>query len=190
MNLLELSQTIREVRQAQKMTVEQLAKRSGFSKGFISQVENFRITPSLKALAKIADALGIDVSDLFSRNSQGEQFSFGNLEDGAELQRDNSSRYGIRYLALAHRQIGRKMDPFLIEYTPGPRRGLMAHESEEFFVLLEGEVEYCVYDTKKPRLLKPGDTVYMKANVPHAVSLAAGCSHAKALLIYSDPSSD
>ena len=65
-----------------------------------------------------------------------------------------------------------------------------ADDKEEFFVLLEGEVEYCVYDTKKPRLLKPGDTVYMKANVPHAVSLAAGCSHAKALLIYSDPSSD
>ena len=45
MNLLELSQTIRKVRQTQKMTVEQLARRSGFSKGFISQVENFRITP-------------------------------------------------------------------------------------------------------------------------------------------------
>lgn len=190
MNLLELSQTIREVRQAQKMTVEQLANRSGFSKGFISQVENFRITPSLKALSKIADALGIKVSDLFSGNGHGEQVSFGNLEDGVELQRDDNTEYGIRYLALAHRQIGRKMDPFIIEYTPAPRRELMTHESEEFFVLLEGEVEYCVYDTKEPRLLKPGGTVYMKANVPHSVSLAGGCRYAKALVLYSDPSSD
>ena len=190
MNLLELSQTIRKVRQIQKMTVEQLAKRSGFSKGFISQVENFRITPSLKALVKIADALGTDISALFEQNSQGEQFSFGNLEDGVELQRDNSAEYGIRYLALAYRQLGRKMDPFVIEYTPAPRRNLMAHESEEFFILLEGEIEYFVYETKKPRRLKPGDTVYIKANIPHAASLPKGCSYAKALLIYSDPSSE
>lgn len=189
MNLLELSQTIRKVRQTQKMTVEQLAKRSGFSKGFISQVENFRITPSLKALVRIADALGTDISALFEQNSPGEQFSFGNLADGVELQRDNSMEYGIRYLALAHRQLGRKMDPFVIEYTPAPQRGLMSHESEEFFILLEGEIDYCVYDMKNPHLLKPGDTVYMKANIPHAVTLSKGCSRAKALIIYSDSSS-
>ena len=57
MNLPELSQTIRKVRLAQGMTVDQLAQKSGFSKGFISQVENFRITPSLKALIRIALAL-------------------------------------------------------------------------------------------------------------------------------------
>ena len=190
MNLLDLSQTIRKVRQTQKMTVEQLARRSGFSKGFISQVENFRITPSLKALVKIADALGTNVSALFEQNNPGEQFSFGNLEDGVELQRDNSTEYGIRYLTLAHRQIGRNMDPFLIEYTPAPRRNLMTHESEEFFILLEGEIDYCIYDTKAPRRLKPGDTVYMKANVPHAAALPQGCLYAKALIIYSDPSSE
>ena len=189
MNLLELSQTIRKVRQAQKMTVEQLAKRSGFSKGFISQVENFRTTPSVKALCKIADALGIGVSELFDRNGQGEPFSFGNLEDGVELQRDDGAQYGIRYLALAHRQLGRKMDPFIIEYTSAPMRDFLAHDSEEFFVLLEGEILYYVYDTKSPRRLKPGDTVYMKAHVPHAVALPETCSHAKALVVYSDPSS-
>lgn len=108
MNLLELSQTIRKVRQTQKMTVEQLARRSGFSKGFISQVENFRITPSLKALVKIADALGIDVGDLFRKNNEGEQFSFSHLDEGEELQRDDNAQYGIRYLALAYRQLGRK----------------------------------------------------------------------------------
>lgn len=190
MNLLELSQTIRKVRLQQKMTVEQLAKSSGFSKGFISQVENFRTTPSIKALCKIADALGIGVSELFEQNGQGEQFSFGNLEDGVELQRDESVRYGIRYLALAHRQLGRKIDPFILEYTPAPRRDFLAHDAEEFFVLLEGEILYYVYDTKSPRRLKPGDTVYMKAHVPHAVALPEGCLHAKALVVYSDPSSD
>jgi transcriptional regulator with XRE-family HTH domain len=57
MNLLELSKTIRELRKKQGMTVETLARQSGFSKGFISQIENFRITSSLKALMKISAAL-------------------------------------------------------------------------------------------------------------------------------------
>ena len=112
MNLLELSQTIRRVRQAQKMTLESLAKRSGFSKGFISQVENFRTTPSLKALEKIAGALGVGIGDLFTGNNSGEEFSFSRLDEGEELERDDSDLHGIRYLALAYRQPGRKMDPF------------------------------------------------------------------------------
>ena len=188
MYLLELSQTIRKVRQTQKMTVEQLARRSGFSKGFISQVENFRITPSLKALVKIADALGIDVGDLFRKNNEGEQFSFSRLDEGEELQRDDNTKYGIRYLALAYRQLGRKMDPFILEYTPAEPRELMLHESEEFFVVLEGSLDYCIYDDKHPRRMNPGDTLYLKANIPHRASLAPGCRYAKGLVIYSEPS--
>ena len=68
MDLLQISQNIRNIRQTQKMTVEQLAAKSGFSKGFISQVENFRVTPSLKALDKIAAALGLSLGDLFREN--------------------------------------------------------------------------------------------------------------------------
>ena len=75
MNLPELSQTIRKVRLAQGMTVDQLAQKSGFSKGFISQVENFRITPSLKALIRIAEALGIPMSKLFDENGQNTEYT-------------------------------------------------------------------------------------------------------------------
>ena len=166
MNLLELSQTIRKVRIAQGMTVEQLAKKSSFSKGFISQVENFRQTPSLKALVRIAEALGLPVSRLFSENGE---------------------NHGIRYLALAYQQIGRKMDPFLIEYTPGAPRDFMFHDTEEFFLLLEGRLNYYLYDNSGLHEMKAGDTLYMKANIPHRVQLPDGCTFAKGLVIYTDP---
>ena len=111
MNLPELSQTIRKVRLAQGMTVDQLAQKSGFSKGFISQVENFRITPSLKALIRIAEALGIPMSKLFDENGQNAEYTFGSLNCGEEIQRNDNTQYGIRYLALAYRQIGRNTRP-------------------------------------------------------------------------------
>ena len=171
------------------MTVEQLARVSGFSKGFISQVENFRLTPSLKALTRIADALGVSMSALFAENGDtASQYTFGNLSEGREVDRDEGGEHGIRYLALAHRQIGRKMDPFIIEYTPGMPREFKFHDTEEFFVLLEGEIDYFLCDNHTCRRMHPGDTIYLKANVPHRVELAGNCSFAKGLLVYTDPS--
>ncbi|MBQ7652087.1 MAG: cupin domain-containing protein [Victivallales bacterium] len=89
-------------------------------------------------------------------------------------------------MALAFPQIGRKMDPFIIEYTPGSPRDFLMHDSEEFFILLEGSIRYYLYDDNSPREMHSGDTLYMKANIPHRVELCPGCTYAKSLVIYSD----
>lgn len=188
MNLVELAKTIRRVRQQQGMTVEQLARKCGFSKGFISQVENFRQTPSVKALARISDALGLPVSELFNENGPANPpYLFGRLDDGEELMRDDGEKYGIRYFSLAHRQLGRQMDPFIIEYTPASPRDFMNHDSEEFFVLLEGRLIYYICDDSIKKELVTGDTIYLQANVPHRVELPQGCEKAKGLIIYAEP---
>ena len=162
MDLLQISQNIRNIRLSQKMTVEQLAAKSGFSKGFISQVENFRLTPSLKALDKIAAALGLGMGDLFQENGPSQEYSFGHLDKGEEVIRDDNLRFGIRYYALAYRQIGRQINPFMVEYTPADEeRDFMMHDSEEFFVLLEGAVEYRLFDDRNCHIMRKGDTLYM-----------------------------
>ena len=169
------------------MTVEQLAQRSGFSKGFISQVENFRISPSLKALNRIAEALGVDLKTLFEAPDKSAEYTFGTTAEGMELQRDDSAEYGMRYLALAGNLSGRKLDPFVVEYhdTPSPR-DFLSHETEEFFLLMSGEVNFYVYDNNTLQRLTPGGTVYLKANVPHRAETAPGCTEAKALIVYSE----
>lgn len=187
MNLLELSQTIRKLRLERRLTVEQLAQRSSFSKGFISQVENFRISPSLKALNRIAEALGVELKTLFEGSGKSAEYAFGTISEGIELQRDDSAEYGMRYLALAGNLSGRKLDPFVVEYrvTSSPR-DFLAHETEEFFMLMSGEVNFYVYDNTTVKRLLPGETVYLKANVPHRAEAAPGCSEAKALIVYSE----
>ena len=82
MALSRISQNIRSLRIAQGMTVDKLAAKSGFSKGFISQVENFRVSPSLKALNKIAEALGTDIHVLFQDEVQTPEYTFSNLNSG------------------------------------------------------------------------------------------------------------
>ena len=186
MDLLKISQNVRALRIAQGMTVDQLAAKSGFSKGFISQVENFRITPSLKAVNKIASALGTELSVLFQAEKQIPEYTFGNINQGEEVTRDNSGHFGIIYNSLAYRQINRQMDPFIIEYHhANEERDFMLHDTEEFYVLLEGEIDFYVMDEKNCTRMKVGDTIYLRANIPHKVKLPDSCSYAKALNVYS-----
>lgn len=35
--------------------------------------------------------------------------------------------------------------------------------------------------------MKAGDTLYLKANIPHRVRLPDGCTFAKGLVVYTDP---
>ena len=185
MDLLRISQNVRALRIAQGMTVDQLAAKSGFSKGFISQVENFRLTPSLKAINKIAAALGTEMAVLFQSEAKVPEYTFGNLGAGEEVIRDNGGHFGIVYRALAYRQIGRGMDPFLIEYhRAAEERAFMMHDTEEFYILLEGEVDFFVLEEKNRTRMKSGDTVYLAANIPHRVALAPGRTYAKALNVY------
>jgi transcriptional regulator with XRE-family HTH domain len=185
MDLLELSQNIKRLRQSQKMTVESLAQNSGFSKGFISRLENFRITPSLKALQKISVALGVNISELFQKDMIKPLYTLGKLDEGQELIRDNNFEYGMHYHVLAHQQIDRKLNPLLVEYSKGKlERDFLMHESDEFFVLLEGELDFYISDDTTCKRMNANDTLYLAANVPHKVRLAPGCDYAKALIIY------
>lgn len=185
MDLLKLSQRVRQIRLAQNLTVDELARKCQFSKGFISQVENFRTTPSLKALNKISSALGISVSDLIDGSAERPAYTFGDLSSGVKVQRNDNEKYGIHYYALAYSQIGRHLEAFVIEYTPcNETRDFLMHDNEEFFVLLEGELEFYISSDDNVKTMKAGDTVYLTANLPHKVQLSKNCQKAKALTFY------
>jgi len=184
MDLLRIAKLVRQTRKQQGMTVDSLAEKSGFSKTYVSRLENFRITPSIKSLSKIADALGVQMSAFFEANDQPIQYLTGHLDDGEEIDR-NGRKYGMKYFSLAFNKPERELNPFVIEYTRNKeKRGFLAHDSEEFFVLLEGEIEFMVYDDDHCTNMKPQQTFYLSEGVPHRVQLAKGCDYAKALVVY------
>ena len=186
MDLLKISQAVRKLRIEQNMTVEQLAKKSGFTKGFISQVKNFRSTPSLKALTAISNALGVPLTALLANDPVQPDYTVGSVEQGEEIYRNDNRRYGMRYSALAFGQLGRELDPFIIEYRPSSEeRSFLMHDTEEFYVLLAGSVEFFIGDDEHSELLTAGQTIYLRADLSHRVRLAAGCEFARALVVYS-----
>jgi transcriptional regulator with XRE-family HTH domain/quercetin dioxygenase-like cupin family protein len=61
---MQLGPALRAARTRRGWTVAELATACGLSKGFISQVENDRTSPSLDTLDRLAAALGLSVVDL------------------------------------------------------------------------------------------------------------------------------
>ncbi len=189
MDLLNVAQTMRQLRQRQSMTLDALAERSGLTKGYISRLENFRVSPSLPALSKIAKALGVPLAAFFQEDFKAPPYVTGSLEGGREIDRDEGRSFGLRYFSLAFDKLDRIMDPFVIDYAPGDGvREMMMHDSDEFFLVLEGKVDYFVCDMDARKTLSKGQTIYLSKNIPHTSCLASGCRSAKALIVYCRPS--
>ena len=63
---MQLGRKIRDLRLRRGLTVQQLAEASGLSKGFISQVENGHVNPSIGVVTRLAGGVGMPLSALFS----------------------------------------------------------------------------------------------------------------------------
>ena len=59
---------VRALRRERGLTIEQIAAATGLTKGFISQLERDRTSPSLSSIARICDALGVRLSHIFERD--------------------------------------------------------------------------------------------------------------------------
>lgn len=59
-----VARNVREARTERGWTLDQLAGRSGVSKGMVVQIEQGRTNPSIGTLSKISEALGVSLPDL------------------------------------------------------------------------------------------------------------------------------
>jgi transcriptional regulator with XRE-family HTH domain len=60
-----IGRRLRAAREAQRLTLAQLAVNSGLTKGFLSKVERDQATPSVASLLRLCDALGLSIGELF-----------------------------------------------------------------------------------------------------------------------------
>ena len=61
-----LGETIREIRKQQQITQEELAYRAQLDYSYINQIENGKRNPSMHAVRRIAQALGVQTKDLIA----------------------------------------------------------------------------------------------------------------------------
>jgi transcriptional regulator with XRE-family HTH domain len=158
---------LRGQRQAQGLTLADVATLAGVSRGMLSKIENGQVSTSLDTLHQIVSALGITLSQLF-RDFDVPEGSAQHVKagEGLEVVRRGTKR-GHTYHLLAYDQGPQKqIEPFLIlmddaaEVFP-----TFLHPGVEFVYVLEGEMEY--RHGRSTYLLKPGDSLTFQGNIPH-----------------------
>ncbi|QDU55042.1 HTH-type transcriptional regulator PuuR [Aeoliella mucimassa] len=150
------------------MTIEQLAAGTGLTRSWLSKVENFRVTPSLPALFKIAASLGTPLSELLEGLEAGPELCIVRKGEGKEFDRDPSPGNNIHYESLAHGHQSRAMEPFLLTIPPhGGRAQLLPHQGEEFLLVLSGQVSFDYGEDQF--VLDAGDSLYFNGSTPHRV---------------------
>lgn len=180
MNLVELAMRLKQLRLERGMTLEQVASEAGLTRGWLSKVENFRVTPSLPALSSMAKTLGVSLAELFAGLDERPALVVVRRGDGELVQRDEEDS-SYRYEALAHPRPSRRMDPFVLTVPPGGSRPLKDHGGEEFMHVLSGRV-YLDYDGESHRL-SVGDSAYFDGTRPHRVRNTAK-SACRLLIVY------
>lgn len=60
-----LGALLRQAREAQRLTLAQVSKSAGLTKGFLSKVERDVATPSVASLLRLCEALGTSIGELF-----------------------------------------------------------------------------------------------------------------------------
>ncbi|NWG02250.1 MAG: cupin domain-containing protein [Syntrophaceae bacterium] len=148
------------------MTQDMLARKVGFSKAFISKIENHATSPSIASLSKIATALGVSISALLDEVPETNQDIILVRKGQRKKIVGPGSNIGFAYESLAFKKKKKTMEPFIVKYPPGSHvKRLFEHEGEEMVFILQGKIKL-IYGSKV-FILKEGDAAYFNPAIPH-----------------------
>jgi len=128
---------IKELRQQKNITLEQLAKKTGLSKGYLSKIENAESLPPFPTMQRIANALGEELTE-FIKNKDKQQAS-SNLDIIIAGEDDDivESIGGYSYQKMVTSYDKKYMSPLLMQIEPG-KTGDLKHDGEEFVFVVKG----------------------------------------------------
>ncbi|MCF8360518.1 MAG: XRE family transcriptional regulator [Prolixibacteraceae bacterium] len=167
-----VGEKMREIREKQSISIDELALRCNLDKAQILEIEEKRIVPSLAPLIRIARSLGVRLGTFLDLHEQlGPLITFAEEQKkGASFSNANiESRTHMDFFALAGDKAGRHMEPFIVDIKPGDanKHTLSSHEGEEFLFVLDGSVE--INYGKEVYVLNSGDSIYYDSIVNHNV---------------------
>lgn len=151
---------IRARRMQMDLTLSEVARRSGLSVPFLSQVERGQTGLTVVSLMKIAEALGVSVNyfldtqepDVPTRSAK--DFHFFTLAESK-----------MRLARIGSMDPERQLEPLLVIFPPKYETESLKHAGEEFLYILRGEIEIRL-GRKRYRLMA-GDTGHFQSAIRH-----------------------
>jgi quercetin dioxygenase-like cupin family protein len=151
---------MKQLRLLRKISLEQLANKTGFAQRYLKEIEDGIAIPPVSAVIQIAKALAIDSGSFLSAEEQEswekkrresfykrtQAYSYKTLTPGAE------TKHMKAFLVT----IDPKQDHKMVEYK---------HDGEEFLYVLKGHIEVRVGESQN--LIKKGETLHFNSGIVH-----------------------
>jgi transcriptional regulator with XRE-family HTH domain len=165
--LKQVGTTVRSLRTGQGLTLAELAGSAAISPGMLSRLETGDVAPSLDTLAALAGALGTSCSALLrDRESTASDAQLVRKGEGLEVVRRGTRRGHTYHLLAADRGPRKSFEPFLVTLTDKSELfPEFEHAGQEMLHILEGSLRY--RHGTEIFLLKPGDTLTFRGDIPH-----------------------
>ncbi len=181
--LLEISKKIKKKRVEKELTVQELANKSGVTKGMISQIENGRSIPSLPVLLKIIASLDIAINDFFAdmvADAKDEPVIIRKQEQYEDFQKEDAIGFFYRRILVQNVPTA-TVDFVLLTLEPGATRPLVQTAALEFKYIISGQVEYEINGQNFQ--LSEGDSIFFNGMMPH-VPRTLGDAPSIMLIVY------
>jgi transcriptional regulator with XRE-family HTH domain len=161
-NAVFMGQSVRELRAAKEMTLQELSIGTKLSVGYLSQVERGLSVPSVSALQTIAKALDVTVSWFFRASEGSESAYIVRAPERRKLRFES----GITDELLSPNLAG-ALELLVSRFPPGSASGTQpyTHRGEEGGLVVEGMLELWIENEKF--LLKAGDSFSFPSAKPH-----------------------
>jgi transcriptional regulator with XRE-family HTH domain len=159
-----LGRRIARLREQRGLSVRALGEAASVTGGFVSQIENGHVMPSVASLVRIATALGVSVGDLFDKPD-----ATGQVRHPGGRTVYRYDEHGVRDEILSDDPTGEvEVLHSRIEPGGGTGEGVYTHGTRvEVVYVLEGDLEIAL-DDRRLRLAT-GDSMTFSGAVPHGV---------------------
>jgi len=185
----QIGKKLKELRKELDLTLKRLAEETKLSVPLLSRIENGIVMPSIPTLQEIANVLKVDVGYFFKKEDEKGYVIRRQGERKISYAKKGAKRRKAVYITelLAEGMDNPFMEPAIVTLIGKEEdTKLSTHVGQEFFYVLEGEMELTL--GAKKYILGKGDSAYWNGSVPHkGVSLSK--KPAKTLNVHMIPGS-
>ncbi|QYC44529.1 HTH-type transcriptional regulator PuuR [Nonomuraea coxensis DSM 45129] len=175
-----IASNVRYLRSHRGLTLDQLAARSGVSRGMLVQVEQGRTNPSVSTLTRIASALGVTVARLVEVGD----VPLVRIVDKSDVV--TFTQGGVRARLLVGADSPMILELWDWRIAPGDHHDGEAHPpgTREMVTVLEGELTLTLYG--KSHVIGKDDAVLFTADRPHRYA-NQGTEELRIVMVVAEP---
>ena len=164
---------IKMFRDKLKMTLGDLAAKSGVTVATIASIEDGEVLPALGVLTKLSRALGQRLGTFMDDQFKPDPIITRAVDlEAAKVAAEGANTLGYASHSLALGKPDRHMDPFRIEFAADGVDEVSSHEGEELIIVLDGTIELTY--GPETTVLHAGDTAYYNSVVTHSLRALDG----------------